>query len=277
MKYFIFIFFSINAFSQSQISTFRIEAFKLIDEFSDGPCFIKSYLEIEGVTSVYLQSLDLYVDVKFISELKRIIKKSKKWKSITFDCSDKCRGCDTVDSMLVLNDSIQNDTLYFVDNFSKIYSSKMQKVYFDENQKLKKIFSKSEELNQFIKMNFNVILDEIFRKKNDSISIHSIKINEKSINEIFEFTENKSQIIKINQISSSKNYYSLKINNQILKKENEILELFPDLKIETNYRKRLFKDKDGNYIITVKIADNLGWITFDMNEEIIQNVEISIN
>lgn len=277
MKYLIFIFFSINAFSQSQNSTFRIEAFKLIDEFSDGPCFIKSYLEIEGVTSVYLQSLDLNVDVKFISELKRIVKKSEKWKSIEFNCSDNCRGCDTVDSMLIFNDSNQNDTLYFVDNFSKIYNPKKQKVYIDENQKLKKLFNKNEELTQFIEINFNVILDEIFRVKKDSISIHSIKINDKSINETIEFTENKTQILNINETSSSKSYYSLKINNQILKTETEILELFSDLKKETNYRKRLFKDKYGNYMITLKIADSLGWITFNMKEEIIQTVEISIN
>jgi len=277
LKYFIFIFFSINTFSQSQNLPSTIEAFKLIDELSDGPCFIKSYFEMEGVTSFYLQSVDVNVDVKFISELKRIQKKSQKWKSIEFNCSDNCRGCDTVDSMLIFNDSNQNDTLYFTDNFSKIYNPETQKIYIDENQKLKKFFSKNEELNQFIEMNFNVVLDEIFRKKKDSISIHSIKINDKLINETIEFTQNKSQIININENSNSKNYYSLKIKNQIVKTEADIVELFSDLKKETDFRKRLFKDKDGSYTISIKIADSLGWITFNMKDEIIQTVELSNN
>ncbi|MDP2160012.1 MAG: hypothetical protein Q8K02_05990 [Flavobacterium sp.] len=300
MKYLIIIFLALNYISYSQNSIFTLKASRLIQEYDDGPCSIKSYLEDDTV--FYVQSIDLNIDAHFIAQLKSIQKKSMKWKSVDFICFNKCIGCETVDNMLVYSDSKQNDTIYFVDNFTKIYNPKKQKIYIDENQSLRNLFSKKDAFIEFIDTNFNSIIEEVTREKRDSITIQSIKINDKSINETIDIIENKinkNQTDSLNQVEIIKEHnlivdlnskkrittiqtsnlqseYSITINYQTVTTESQILELFPDSKKETNYRKKYFKDKDGIYTISIKITENLGWISFNMKDEIIQTIEIVI-
>lgn len=116
----------------------KVTAYRLIQEYDDGPCSIIRYLEGNGIGSDYVKAIETD-DVAFAKRLIVLKKEAKKeWPRYNVWCHDRCIGCPTVDKMFIIEVNKYRDTILLMDNHY-IYSPMEKEMLFDKTGVISKI------------------------------------------------------------------------------------------------------------------------------------------
>lgn len=177
MKYFILLILLTGYLSHAQKDYpdyTRVTYYTLVSEYDDGPCNIKSYVE-EGVVGSLVQGIDSF-DAALATKLLLIKKESQNWKYKGFWCDRKCIGCETIPNMFIIEINSKYDTIYTTANNKHIFDPKLQRVYFDTNQKLLTALPKD-----FIAFSKNSFYEELRRPTLDSVAVGKVLFYNKPV------------------------------------------------------------------------------------------------
>jgi len=172
----------------------KVTAYRLVDEYDDGPCSIISYFE-EGTIGYYIRGVESY-DSKFAYRLIELKEEAqKKWKKKDLWCSDRCIGCETIPNMFIIEINAYRDTIYTTRDNASIFIPSKQKEYLDLKNKLSTAFPK--EIAELFKEDF---YDEMYFPILDSIASDNVLLNNKLLYRMtrksFETSVSKFDIIE---------------------------------------------------------------------------------
>ena len=287
----------------------KVTAFRLVDEFEEGPCNILSYIQQERKTGKYIQAAESY-DAKLAYALLKVKKEAPQWPKKELPCNDKCTGCETIANMYVVEVNKFKDTVYTTADNCLLFLPKDQAGYFDGLSTISAAFTP--EFTAFFNRDFRT---EFAARKIDSIPYSKVLINNKPMynttRKSFEKRIHKFQLVKtdsifdpdhehkdywlndmqiqfdgrngeISQLMASKTSYdfpekfTLTIDGILLgDPEEKLYEKFPE---STRYKNwgAAFNDLNNNYAYEVGLKGSLnGYVTFYIKNRRITVIEVN--
>lgn len=197
MKYILIVsLFTSILFSQNKTNTYtKVIAYRLVDEYDDGPCNILSYFKEEKVIGYYLQAIESK-DENLAYNLIKLKKEAKKWKNKSRSCMKGQLGDEVIPNMIIIKTENCADTIYMTRDNKSVFIPSEQKEYFDKNNNLNKILPKH--FIDFFKKDFSIEIHDYYSNM-DSISLDKVAINKTQIygfdRKDFERNFNKFDII----------------------------------------------------------------------------------
>ena len=166
--------FGVAVFAQHFEDYTKITAYTVYEEFDDGPCSVRGYVE-EGEAFVKKVSI---VDCKeMILQLLDAKRKSGRWKSVDHFCRPGWIGGQLVPNMIVLEYNKFRDTIYMTEGLKCVFNPDKEKAYRDEKEEIRKILSKNRQLKAFVEADFATLYRTVlrnFESAKDSVDIAEV-------------------------------------------------------------------------------------------------------
>ncbi|KGO84736.1 hypothetical protein Q765_19955 [Flavobacterium rivuli WB 3.3-2 = DSM 21788] len=284
----------------------KVTAYRLTDEYEDGPCSVLSYIQQERKTGKYIQAAESY-DAKLAYSLLKYKKEAAlQWTKNELKCSNK----EAIPNMFVVEINKFKDTVFTTANNCSLFLPKEEAGYFDGHNSITASFTP--EMAAFFDRDYK---SEFANRRIDSIPYAQVLINNtplyKKTRKSFEKAIHKFQLIKTDSVfnpdNSHKEYwlndmqiqfdgndgiisqltatkvsynfpekYTLSINGVLLGDEEEKLyEKFPE---STKYRNwgAAFNDLNDNYAYEVGLKNSFnGYVTFYIKKKRIAMIEVN--
>lgn len=284
----------------------KVTAYRLVDEYEDGPCSVLSYIQQERKTGKYVQAAESH-DARLAYNLLKYKKEAAtQWTKKDLKCNNK----EAIPNMFVVEINKFRDTIFTSANNCSVFFPKEEADYFDGHNSI--TASLTPEMAAFFDRDYK---SEFATRKIDSIPYAQVLINNKPLfkknRKSFEKAIHKFQLVKtdsvfdpdsahkeywlndmqiqfdgndgtISQLTATKVSYifpekfTLTINDIVLGDEEEKLyEKFPE---STKYRNwgAAFNDLNDNYAYEVGIKNSFnGYVTFYIKNRRIILIEVN--
>jgi hypothetical protein len=284
----------------------KVTAYRLVDEYEDGPCTVLSYIIQERKTGKYIQAAESY-DAKLAYGLLRYKKEAvAQWTKNVLPCN----GNQPVPNMYVVEVNKFKDTIFTTANNCSLFFPKGNIDYFDGHNSINAILP--QEMTAFFDHDYKT---EFASRQIDSIPYATVLINNKplykSTRKSFEKTIHKFQLVKTDSVfdpdSEHKEYWLNDMQIQFDGKQGQISQLtatrvsynFPEkhvltidgillgdeeeklyekFPLSTKYRNwgAAFNDLNNNYAYEVGLKGSFnGYVTFFIRNRRITMIEIN--
>jgi hypothetical protein len=284
----------------------KVTAYRLVDEYEDGPCNVLSYIQQERKTGKYIQAAESY-DAKLAYSLLKYKKEAaSQWAKKDLKCNNK----ETIPNMFVVEVNKFKDTVYTTANNCSVFFPKEEADYFDGHNSI--TASLTPEMAAFFDRDYKT---EFASRRIDSIPNSLVLINNKplykSTRKSFEKSIHKFQLVKTDSVfdpdNSHKTYwlndmeiqfdglkgemsqltasrtsyifpekYTLTIDGILLgDAEEKLYEKFPE---STKYKNwgAAFNDLNDNYAYEVGLKNSFnGYVTFYIKNRRITTIEVN--
>lgn len=295
----------------------KVTAYRLVQEYDDGPCSIIRYLEENGISNDYVRAIETN-NVAFAKKLIALKKEAKKkWPRHNVWCHDRCIGCPTVDKMFIIEVNKYRDTILLMDNHY-IFSPTDKKMLYDKTGIISKILPIS--FKDFFEHDFDPYekyqtIDSISRSnilyKGRELYNYRRKTFEKDFGNFHLITTTIDSLFSTPEPSQIFYYNNLKFEMDKHSRITLVDLSFPDYKgdlhgdesefsvmemkagdseekllakFQGSAKNRYYKTKrmtlselEDDYYYQVKISGDAGWISFHIKNHYIKEIEVEFN
>jgi hypothetical protein len=280
----------------------KVITYRLIEMPDDGPCSVLSYVtSLDGGIVFTAESSDQ----KLISELLKIKKESRKWKSEYHDCGPGYGSIDETPNMFIFYGASKNDTLFTTEGHHAVIFPKKFKRYLDKDKRIEK--SLTGDFAEFFRRDFRedmwfTMLGDLDSIPNNSVLFKSKNFDRRAkiedfgtesfILEIDTVYNGNDPVMEAKKYSLDRNIYSFNYKGQLETVEVfNLTDFYIDgikpgdhedvlLKRYSNSTQRQFprgtryEEIKHNYSYTVKVENDGGRVYYHIKDKIIHSITI---